>query len=61
MPATTAWVARGREALPYRFIAQARDGLRDIAAYARERWGDTQCDRYLTWLEWRCLQLAQEP
>jgi toxin ParE1/3/4 len=47
--------------LPYRFTAQARDDLRDIAAYTRDRWGDAQCDRYLTSLEWRCLQLAQEP
>ena len=47
--------------MPYRFTAYARDDLRDIAAYTRDRWGDTQCDRYLTSLEWRCLQLAQEP
>jgi len=47
--------------VPYRFTAQARDDLRDISAYTRERWGDAQCDRYLTSLEWRCLQLAQEP
>jgi toxin ParE1/3/4 len=47
--------------LPYRFTARARDDLRDIAAYTRDRWGDAQCDRYLTSLEWRCLQLAQEP
>jgi toxin ParE1/3/4 len=47
--------------LPYRFTAQARDDLRDIAAYTRDRWGDTQCDRYLTALESRCQQLAQEP
>jgi toxin ParE1/3/4 len=47
--------------LPYRFTADARDDLRDIAAYTRDRWGDGQCDRYLTSLEWRCLQLAQEP
>lgn len=47
--------------MPYRFTAQARNDLRDIAAYTRDRWGDTQCDRYLTSLEWRCLQLTQEP
>jgi toxin ParE1/3/4 len=47
--------------LPYRFTAQARDDLRDIAAYTRDRWGDTQCDRYLTSLESRCQQLVQEP
>lgn len=47
--------------MPYRFTAQARDDLRDIAAYTRDRWGDTQCDRYLTSLESRCQQLAQEP
>ena len=47
--------------MPYRFTAQARDDLRDIAAYTRDRWGDAQCDRYLTSLEWRCLQLAQDP
>ena len=47
--------------MPYRFTALARDDLRDIAAHTRDRWGDAQCDRYLTSLEWRCLQLAQEP
>jgi toxin ParE1/3/4 len=47
--------------LPYRFTAHARDDLRDIAAYTRDRWGDAQCDRYLTSLESRCQQLAQQP
>jgi toxin ParE1/3/4 len=47
--------------LSYRFTANARADLRDIAAYTRDRWGDTQCDRYLTSLEWRCQRLAQEP
>lgn len=47
--------------MPYRFTARARDDLRDIAAHTRDRWGEAQCDHYLTSLEWRCLQLAQEP
>ena len=47
--------------MPYRFTALARDDLRDIAAYTRGRWGDAQCDRYLTSLQSRCERLAQEP
>jgi toxin ParE1/3/4 len=47
--------------LPYRFTACAREDLRDIASYTRDRWGDAQCDRYLTGLQSRCQQLALDP
>lgn len=47
--------------MPYRFTRRARDDLRDIAAYTRDRWGDVQCERYLTSLQSCCQQLAVEP
>lgn len=47
--------------MPFRFTARARDDLRDIAAYTRERWGEAQANRYLCSLESRCEQLALRP
>ncbi|MBE7483663.1 MAG: type II toxin-antitoxin system RelE/ParE family toxin [Polyangiaceae bacterium] len=47
--------------MKYRFTAQARADLRDIAAYTLERWGPEQCDRYLIGLESACQALAERP
>jgi toxin ParE1/3/4 len=44
-----------------RFTSRARGDLRDIALYTLDRWGSTQCDRYLNLLQERCQQVADMP
>jgi toxin ParE1/3/4 len=45
----------------YRFTAQARADLRDIAVYTRRKWGDEQCRRYLEVLRGACRRLIEQP
>jgi toxin ParE1/3/4 len=45
----------------YRFTTRARDDLRDIGAYTRDRWGEAQADLYLSALERRCQEMADAP
>ena len=45
----------------YRFTALARADLRDIGVYTRDRWGNDQCERYLSALEQRCQEMADAP
>jgi toxin ParE1/3/4 len=44
-----------------RFTRLAEADLLDIGLYTHRTWGRKQCNRYLTELEERCRQLANDP